>query len=141
MEDIMNSLRLNVALGATALIFGMIGTRTNAFAASVPTVAGCSSSDFVDGLPANQITTAGTAFTPKCLRVKAGASVTIEASDHHPLKAMPDLGSDKNPFADASTFTTPQTRVFNSPGVFGYFCTRHGDDEGDGMAGAIVVVP
>lgn len=122
---------------ATAVVVGLISTP--GFGQSLPIVAGCTAADFVEGGPDSQITTVGTAYSPKCLKVKVGSSVTIQASKHHPLSAMPDINETPNPFSDQAKFVTAQTRVMDTPGVYGYFCEAHGDAEGDGMAGAILV--
>lgn len=110
-------------------------------AQTLPVVAGCKMSSFIDGSESNQITTAGAAFNPKCLRIKAGASVTIQGTKRHPLAAMPDIDGAINPFATTQPFETPQTRKMDQPGLYGYFCDSHGDAQGNGMAGAILVVP
>ncbi len=102
-------------------------------------VAGCTAAQFVQGAATNHITTAGMTFTPKCLRVKLGSSVTIDGSSHHPLASMSDIGGARNPFATGSSFNTPQTRVMNTAGAFGYFCNVHGNPDGSGMAGVIIV--
>lgn len=102
-------------------------------------IAGCTKDKFVMGSDVNQITTSGTNFTPKCLRVKAGATVAIQGSNHHPLSAMADIGGAQNPFATTMAATEPQTRKMDQPGTYGYFCENHGDPSGSGMAGVIVV--
>lgn len=103
------------------------------------TIAGCSIDSFVQGTENNQINTTGMAYTPKCLKIKVGATVTIQANSRHPLLAMPDINKAINPFSTNSSYTTPQTRKMNEPGLYGYFCDRHGDSSGDGMAGVIMV--
>lgn len=106
---------------------------------SLPVVAGCTAADFVTGESNSRIVTSGATYNPKCLRVKAGSSVTIQASLHHPLAAMPNIDGATNPFSDRASFASAQTRVLDTPGLFGYFCEAHGDAEGDGMAGVILV--
>lgn len=102
-------------------------------------LAGCTDTSFVKGTDKNQITTAGASYTPKCLRVKIGASVTIQASQHHPLAGIPAANGLVNPFEANGHFVVAQTRVMNQAGLFGYYCENHGDSEGDGMAGVILV--
>ncbi|MCB0407592.1 MAG: hypothetical protein KDD34_05260 [Bdellovibrionales bacterium] len=122
----------------------LIGTMTWAATVSAQAfdpIAGCTDASFIDGGSENIINTSGASYTPKCLRVRVGAFVTIEATQHHPLAAMPDIDGALNPFASESPSVIPITQQMNSPGFYGYFCTRHGDEEGDGMAGVIEVVP
>jgi len=104
-----------------------------------PALAGCTNDRFVIGTDNNEIKTAGTTYTPKCLKVKIGALVTIQATQRHPLLAIPDINGVSNPFASNESAITAQTRKMNVPGVFGYYCKAHGDEEGDGMAGVIIV--
>lgn len=127
-------------LGATTAIFVVLSS-VPSLGQSLPVVAGCKATDFVEGSLENQIKIVGTAFSPKCLRVKVGSSITIEASTHHPLTPMAKIGDMINPFSDQPKFFSAQTRVMTAPGLFGYFCKVHGDPEGDGMAGAILVEP
>lgn len=128
-------LKRNVKLGLFVQVILM--SAGSAFAQSA-SVAGCTASSFVQGTDNNVIQAMGASYTPKCLKVKLGSVVTIQASAHHPLAAMADIDA-PNPFASNEEMTTTQTRQMNQKGVFGYFCTAHGDSEGDGMAGAILV--
>lgn len=102
-------------------------------------IAGCKDTDFVQGADKNQINSVGKTYSPKCLKIKIGAEVTIDASSHHPLEAMPDIDKAPNPFANAPQFKAPQTRTMNQAGLFGYYCDAHGDQTGKGMAGVIWV--
>ncbi len=104
-----------------------------------PFYAGCTDSQFVVGTLNNQINTSGANYTPKCLKVRKGASVTITATDRHPLAAAPTINNVINPFASGAPFTSPQIRIMDTAGAFGYYCNVHGDSEGDGMAGLIIV--
>ena len=45
-----------------------------------------------------------------------------------PIQSL-DAGSDEHLF------------TFMNPGRYGYFCSQHGDDGGQGMAGLIEVIP
>jgi plastocyanin len=103
------------------------------------TIAGCTKAQFIMGAEVNQISTSGMSYTPKCLRIKAGSTVTIQAGGHHPLSAMPDIDGARNPFATTMSASQPQTRKMDQPGIYGYFCENHGDKTGSGMAGVIVV--
>ncbi|MCB0378579.1 MAG: hypothetical protein KDD33_08815 [Bdellovibrionales bacterium] len=97
-------------------------------------IAGCQEQDYVEGDLSASVATMGRSYTPKCLKVVVGSEVSISASQHHPLAPLP---GDGNPIP-----STEQTAsvLFENPGVFGYFCTRHGDTDGTGMAGAIWVI-
>ena len=121
------------------LILFIAASPLTALAQLTTDIAGCKVSQFVIGKASNHIATAGMAFTPKCLTVKLGASVTIDGSQRHPLASMADIGGVRNPFATGQSFITPQTRVMKTRGTFGYFCDVHGSADGKGMAGVIVV--
>ncbi len=107
-------------------------------AQGLPTVSGCTADQFVMGDQVSLIQPAGANYSPRCLKVKAGAQVTIDASNRHPLMGMDAIDGVENTLG-SQEFSTPQTRIYSVPGIYGYFCTAHGDSEGDGMAGAIWV--
>ncbi|MBC7741812.1 MAG: hypothetical protein H7061_06430 [Bdellovibrionaceae bacterium] len=133
-------MKLKVSFASKVFITGaLIVAPIISLAQVAADTAGCTTAQFVIGTANNRITTAGMAFTPKCLRVKVGATVTIDGSARHPLASMPDIGGVRNPFATGSNFITPQTRVMKTRGTFGYFCDAHGNINGSGMAGVIVV--
>lgn len=100
-----------------------------------PVVSGCQQDDyiFVDELEA-AVGIEANRYTPKCLAVVQGTQVTIEANGYHPLNPQPQAG---NPINQTHKSTTVQ---FNEPGIFGYYCPRHGNAQGRGMAGAIWVL-
>ena len=102
--------------------------------ASIP----CQNQDFVLMKSPVVIKTVGRSYSPRCVKVKAGSQITIQASDMHPLGVMAPFNSTANPFANGN-FTSDQTRTVTSPGVFGFFCTNHGDVSGNGMAGMVTV--
>jgi len=81
----------------------------------------------------------GRGYTPACLKVKAGATVTIDASRNHPLQGVENPEGPANPFRRGSEATAPETQRLNEVGRYDYFCTRHGDANGGGMAGTILV--
>ena len=87
-----------------------------------------------------KISTAGMAYSPKCLQIKKGTKVTFPASSVHPLSALKEVLNFKNPLITPTPKTAPITLEFNSTGVFGYFCVNHGSANGSGMAGAIEVI-
>ena len=98
----------------------------------------CQDQDFVLMPSPVVIKTVGRSYSPRCVKVKAGAQVTIQASGMHPLAAMAPFNATVNPFANG-TFASDQTRTVTSHGVFGFFCTNHGDQSGNGMAGMVSV--
>ena len=79
----------------------------------------------------------GFAYSPKCIRIKAGQAVEIPASTTHPLRAALQAN---NPIP-AGPSTGAQTVTFPAAGLFGYWCANHGGVTGTGMAAAIDVVP
>lgn len=103
-------------------------------------LAACNPGDFVSREEA-EVTVGidGRGYTPACLKVKAGTVVTIAASNGHPLQGVQAAGGPVNPFLRGSEATAPETHALNEPGRYDYFCTRHGDASGNGMAGTILV--
>ena len=101
----------------------------------------CEEGDFVfvdDGTV--QIGINGRGYSPSCLQVRPGIQVTIQASQGHPLQGVPNApGQPANPFARGTEGVVPDTQVLSSSGSYRYFCTRHGDADGNGMAGEIRV--
>ena len=98
--------------------------------------AGCAPGSFVDLGPDAHIAIVGRSYSPKCARVKAGATLMIDASSHHPLQGV----GETNPiFDELGGAVGPKTVTLGAPGEYGYFCLAHGDDSGAGMAGAILV--
>ncbi len=77
----------------------------------------------------------GNVYAPKCMRVRVGQQVTIEASVTHPLTPASMTG---NPIPAG---TANQTFTPSAAGIFGYYCMVHGSPDGSGMAGALEVVP
>jgi plastocyanin len=83
---------------------------------------------------------AGLAYSPQCLSVARGTTVTFSGSfSSHPLSAS-TRGTSGNPIPKTSTGTSA-TVTFNAAGFFPYFCTVHGSDSGAGMAGVVQVTP
>lgn len=98
--------------------------------------ANCDESSFVTAEGSVHIAIEGTSYSPKCLRIKAGTQVTIDASPHHPLQGV----GENNPiFDEFGGAVSPKTVVFDQSGEYGYFCIAHGDDTGAGMAATILV--
>lgn len=106
---------------------------------SLMTLAECNEANATVGGDTNEIAINGKSYTPRCLKVKVGATVAIQASSKHPLSAMPDINGAPNPFSNADEASVTQTRSMTTPGVFGYYCPRHGNPDGTGMTGFILV--
>lgn len=114
----------------------------------IPTLNGCAASAYVDqsaedGARIVQIASAGLVFTPRCLLIAAGQSVTFEGSlAAHPLapgNANDDgIGSPDNPIQPTSSGRSVSF-AFPEPGTYPYFCELHGFGDGSGMSGAIHV--
>jgi plastocyanin len=82
------------------------------------------------------------AFTPPCLKIKVGQTVTFEgAFASHPLSpATPIEGNPENPITETLTGTSAEF-TFAEAGTFPFYCELHGSAAGLGMAGVIYVVP
>jgi plastocyanin len=100
-----------------------------------PGFAGCTTfDDRTDPSAARTVSFACCAYTPHCMRIKAGQAVTFSGSfTAHPLAQAcgpaPVVSNSAGPF------------TFDAPGAYGYFCEVHGGGDGSGMAGAIEGVP
>ncbi len=90
----------------------------------------------------------GLTYEPKCLRIKAGQTVTFEGSfpGHNlkPATCNPPGGAngadDTIPVVKTGTTATVK---FTKPGVYAYYCDFHGDPAGSDslMDGLVEVVP
>jgi plastocyanin len=106
--------------------------------ASARVFAGCTSFEDRTAEGASRVIAfSGSAYAPKCIRIKKGQSVSIAASSFHPLEPAPG-----NPSGDLAGSDATATRTLTVPGTYGYFCPNHGTGTGNGsgMAGAIEVV-
>ncbi len=84
--------------------------------------------------------TLGNVFSPNCVTVHAGATVTWTGSFVvHPLSAG-NGGSAGNP-VPATTAGTTVSATFPTAGFYPFYCMRHGSAAGAGMAGVVQVVP
>jgi plastocyanin len=85
-----------------------------------------------------------TAYTPKCLKVAKGATVTFVSKGGdfgtHPLEPSKKRGdTTNNPIKETLTGTMASF-TFPTAGYFAYYCKNHGfSDDGSFMAGAIWV--
>jgi plastocyanin len=74
-------------------------------------------------------------FSPNCVKIKAGHSVTWNVGfANHPLAASG--GATPNPVLP-TTYGTTVTFAFPTPGVYGFHCVRHPTI----MLGAVEVIP
>ena len=104
-------------------------------------VAGCKEADFVArNEAAVTVEITGLMYSPKCLKVKPGTSLTIQAMPKHRLQGMAPIDGIVNPFIQNEAAVVNQTRTLIRPGQYGYFCNPHGDENGEGMAGVLWVV-
>ena len=137
--------------GALFALTLLAGCGASSISPAPGTVNGCGSGDFA---PATSTGAAriqygdplGLVFSPKCLTIAAGQSVTFfgdttQGSSFavHPLRPGGANGSDPgaggNPIAAQNGGAT-YTVAFPSAGTYGYFCQAH---EGMGMYGAVQV--
>ena len=63
-------------------------------------------------------------YSPKCLKISKGTSVTIQGSATHPLSGTSEVGSSANNPIPMSQMT-PQTVMFPNAGFFSYHCDVH----------------
>jgi plastocyanin len=102
--------------------------------------AACEPGDFVSREESRvTINIDGRGYSPACLKVKAGTAITIDASRNHPLQGVENRNGPANPFHRGSEATSPEPQALRETGRYDYFCTRHGDSNGRGMAGTILV--
>jgi hypothetical protein len=74
------------------------------------------------------------AYSPKCVRIRAGQSLRFNGTfGDHPLA---QACGPADVIANA-----PGPYTFTAPGRYGFYCLAHGTESGTGMAGAIDVVP
>jgi plastocyanin len=85
--------------------------------------------------------TVGFNYTPKCLKVSPGATVTFNGEfASHPLapSALRGAPAINNPIVNMSDGTTASF-TFPDAGFYAYLCNFHGTDDGLNMAGVIWV--
>ena len=85
----------------------------------------------------------GVAWTPACVEITAGQSLTW-AVDYttHPLrkgvKGDENAGSPNNPIPDTDS-GSPVTVAFPTPGFYPFYCNYHATPDGKGMVGLVHV--
>lgn len=79
-------------------------------------------------------------YTPACVRVRFGQSVTFQGGDFGSHPMTQSCGPISLPAFEQSSGGSVSITFDKALGVFGYFCTHHGSANGTGMAGAIEVV-
>lgn len=101
--------------------------------------AGCATyDDHTPAADARAIAFTFSMYTPKCMKIKVGQSVTFSGDfTAHPL------AQSCGPAADVITNGTgsSKTVTFSTAGDYGYYCQIHGAANGSGMAGSITVIP
>jgi plastocyanin len=81
------------------------------------------------------------AYSPRCLTVHAGSSVTWSGDfASHPLMPATSRGTTPSPIMPTSTGTSA-TVMFPNAGLYPYYCNFHGSPTGAGMAGVVQVIP
>ncbi len=115
---------------------------------AIPDFNGCTASAYED-LSASgaertiAIAQAGLVYSPKCLTVAVGQTVTWQGSlAAHPLAPGnandAAAGSADNPIQATSTGQTVSF-TFDAAGTYPYYCTFHSGGDGTGMAGVVHV--
>lgn len=93
----------------------------------------------MDPAPTIRFPAGGTRYSPDCARIRANQTVIFSGDfGSHPLDQS------CGPVANILVNRSGQSRTFSlgdGLGIYGYYCTAHGSSSGQGMAGAIEVVP
>ena len=106
-----------------------------------PSFAGCT---FETAVETTTVVTAGFAYDPPCVKLSAGATLSIASSGTHPLRGMEANGDQPNPISAAVTTqgsAAPVSIAFPAHGSFGFYCANHGVDSSVAAAmGGVVYV-
>lgn len=127
-----------VALDAPAPLDAPSTDAPAGIAACAAAYAGCTKFTDLTGMASTTVAFgSGFNYTPECLRVDVGTTVTLPGASIHPLGqgcGAQDVG------IAAAGATTDQTVTFDTVGTYGFFCMFHGAPDGTGMAMAVEVV-
>ena len=111
-----------------------------ALGACAAAYAGCSSYVDLTAAGANVVFggTQGDTYSPACILIRSGQTVTFSGDfTAHPLN---ESCGPSSVFQEVSQGSTASF-TFCATGTYGYYCRNHGTVSGNGMAGAIQVVP
>ncbi len=81
----------------------------------------------------------GNSYSPACLTVRVGDTVTWEGNFGAHPRSPSTRGTAMNPIPAVSSGTS-QAVQFTRAGFFPFYCEFHGDDAGGGMAGVVRVI-
>lgn len=134
------------ALGATTTFAATTTTPVPTTTSTSIVIHDCNSSTAVDlsGQATPTITFTNYAYTPACVRITAGQSVTFSGSfSFHPLVGGTVAGftATPDPSSPIGTHSSGATAgiAFPSAGAFPFYCDNHGITQG--MVGAVFVDP
>lgn len=98
-------------------------------------------SDYVDATTVAFGGALGSVYSPRCVRVRTGASLTFSGSfSSHPLSPSPRNSGGTNPIPVTSSGTSVSV-PFPTAGFYSFYCTFHGSAAGTGMSGVVQVTP
>jgi plastocyanin len=126
------------------------GDGSGGLSSTIANVNGCTPATAEDHSAATadrkiEVGTAGLTFTPKCMAIKAGQSVSFQGTlAGHPLAPgnanSETAGSPNNPIMKTSSGTSVSF-TFPTAGAYPYYCVFHSFGAGDGMSGVVYVIP
>lgn len=82
-------------------------------------------------------------YSPSDITIPVGGSVTFVGAGRNPHNAVAADGSwsTEEAFGDLEMHDGDQATItFDEPGTYTFFCTFHGNAQGQGMAGTLTVV-
>ncbi len=95
-----------------------------------------------DGTPvasANAVGVVSNEFVPNEIKVTPGTTVIwTKLGGTHTVTAV-DTAADGDPIFDANPIGDSFSFVFDTAGTYHYYCRFHGTEEGEGMAGTVIV--
>lgn len=93
----------------------------------------------MDPSPTIRFPAGGNRYSPDCARIRSNQTILFSGDfGNHPLAQA------CGPVGNVLVNRSGQSRTFSLSeglGLYGYYCTAHGSSSGQGMAGAIEVVP